>query len=152
MFKVLRNGLLRYILYTCPNLNVTRVQSATQWTASIHTLHVEPFFFGKLKMCKALRGLNVCHPFLFFLELKKMWASCLVAPARASRTFWSNVVVSWHDYCCRECCGTLLYFDFRRWGGFLLGLMVCQSRSCSQTMQPWLETFSGLRLEIWIDE
>lgn len=30
--------------------------------------------------------------------------------------------------------------------------MVCQSRSCSQTMQPWLETFSGLRLEIWIDE
>lgn len=33
-----------------------------------------------------------------------------------------------------------------------MGLMVCQSRSCSQTMQPWLETFSGLRLEIWIDE
>ena len=25
MFKVLRNGLLRYILYTCPKLNVTRV-------------------------------------------------------------------------------------------------------------------------------
>ena len=23
---------------TCPNLNVTRVQSATQWTASVHTL------------------------------------------------------------------------------------------------------------------
>ena len=40
MFKVLRNGLPRYILYTCPNLNVTRVQSATQWTASVHTLHM----------------------------------------------------------------------------------------------------------------
>ena len=27
---------------TCPNLNVTRVQSATQWTASVHTLtHVQ---------------------------------------------------------------------------------------------------------------
>ena len=57
VFKVLRNGLLRYILYTCPNLSkcyamdcfVTyfthaqtcdnvRVQSATQWTASVHTL------------------------------------------------------------------------------------------------------------------
>ena len=62
--KVLRNGLLRYILYTCPNLwcnscskcygmdcfgtyfthvqtcDVTRVQSATEWTASVHTLHM----------------------------------------------------------------------------------------------------------------
>ena len=61
---VLRNGLLRYVLYTCPNLwcnscskcyamdcfgtyftrvqtcDVTRVQSATQWTASVHTLHM----------------------------------------------------------------------------------------------------------------
>ena len=64
MFKVLRNGLLRYILYTWPNLwcnscskcygmdcfgtcfthvqtcDVTRVQSATAWTASVHTLHM----------------------------------------------------------------------------------------------------------------
>ena len=64
VFKVLRNGLLRYILYTSPNLwasscskcyamdcfgtyfthvqtcgNV-RVQSATQWTASVHALHM----------------------------------------------------------------------------------------------------------------
>ena len=62
VFKVLRNGLLRYILFTCPNLVITfvfkvlrngllryilynaqtcdnvRVQSATQWTASVHTL------------------------------------------------------------------------------------------------------------------
>ena len=37
---MLRNGLLRYILYTCPNPNVTRVQSATQRTASVHTLHM----------------------------------------------------------------------------------------------------------------
>ena len=34
LFKVLRNGLLRYILYTCPNLWYSNdpVQSATQWT------------------------------------------------------------------------------------------------------------------------
>ena len=64
VFKVLRNGLLRYILYTCPKLwsrlcskwygmdcfgtyfthaqscgNV-HVQCATEWTASVHTLHM----------------------------------------------------------------------------------------------------------------
>ena len=62
VFKVLRNGLLRYILYTCPNLwwrscskcygmdcfgthfthaqtcDDVRVQRATEWTASVHTL------------------------------------------------------------------------------------------------------------------
>ena len=64
VFKVLRTGLLRYILYTCPDLwwrscskcygthcfgtyfahvqtcDDVRVQSATQWTASVHTLHM----------------------------------------------------------------------------------------------------------------
>ena len=64
VFKVLRNGLLRYILYTCPNLwcnscskcygmdfsgtyfthvqtcDVTRVQSAIEWTAWVHTSHM----------------------------------------------------------------------------------------------------------------
>ena len=64
MFKVLRNGLLRYILHTCPKLwcnpcsrcygmdcfgtyfthvqscDVTRVQGATEWTASVHTSHM----------------------------------------------------------------------------------------------------------------
>ena len=64
VLKALRNELHRYILYTCPNLwcnpcskcyamncfgtyfshaqtcDVTRVQSATQWTASVHTLHM----------------------------------------------------------------------------------------------------------------
>ena len=64
VFTVLRNGLLRYMLYTCPNLwlrscskcyamdcfgtyvthaqtcHYVRVQSATQWTASVHTLHM----------------------------------------------------------------------------------------------------------------
>ena len=61
--QVLRNGLVRYTLHTCPHLNVTRVkcyamdcfgtyftysphlnvtrvQSATQWTASVHTSHM----------------------------------------------------------------------------------------------------------------
>ena len=46
-------NLLRYILYTCPNVwcngthfthvqtcDVTRVQSATEWTASVHTSHM----------------------------------------------------------------------------------------------------------------
>ena len=64
VFKVLRNGLLPYILYTCPNpwlrscskcyamdcvgtycahvqtCDNVRVQSATQWIASVHTLHM----------------------------------------------------------------------------------------------------------------
>ena len=64
VFKVLRNGLLRYILHTCPKLwqnscskcfgmgcfgtyftrvqscGKTRVQSATEWTASVHTSHM----------------------------------------------------------------------------------------------------------------
>ena len=64
VFKVLRNGLLRYILYRCPSLwqrscskcyamgcfgtyftdaqtcDNVRVQSATQWTASVHTLQM----------------------------------------------------------------------------------------------------------------
>ena len=41
VFKLLRNGLLRYIYFThaqsCDNL---RVPSATKWTASVHTLHM----------------------------------------------------------------------------------------------------------------
>ena len=42
MFKVLRNGLLRYIVHSAhmSKPNVTRVQSATEWTASVHTLHM----------------------------------------------------------------------------------------------------------------
>ena len=40
VFKVLRNGLPRYILDTCPHLVDTRVQSATEWTASVHTSHM----------------------------------------------------------------------------------------------------------------
>ena len=40
VFKVVRNGLHRYTLRihvgTC---DVTRVQSATEWTASVYTLH-----------------------------------------------------------------------------------------------------------------
>ena len=78
VLKVLRNGLLRYILYTCPNLwcnscskcyamdrfgtysthaqtcDVTRVQSATQWTASVHTLHIAmPKPFGPNPWCNS---------------------------------------------------------------------------------------------------
>ena len=38
--KVLRNGLLRYITYTAQSCDNVRVQSATEWTASVHTLHM----------------------------------------------------------------------------------------------------------------
>ena len=55
VFKVLCNGLLRYILYTCPNRDKVHVQSATQWTASVHTLHmskpVTTFVFKVLQRC-----------------------------------------------------------------------------------------------------
>ena len=78
-FQMLRNGLLRYILYTCPNLwsrscskcyamdcfrtcfthvqtcDNVRVQSAAQWTASVHTLHMSKhvitFVFKVLMDC-----------------------------------------------------------------------------------------------------
>ena len=77
VFKVLRHGLLRYILYTCPKLwkrscskcygmdcfatyfthaqtcdNVC-VQSATAWTASVHTLHMSKAVITFA--CKVLR-------------------------------------------------------------------------------------------------
>ena len=40
-FPVLRNGLLRYILFThVQTCDVARVQSATEWTASVHTSHM----------------------------------------------------------------------------------------------------------------
>ena len=39
VFKVLWNGLPRYILHTFQSCDVTRVQSSTEWTASVHTSH-----------------------------------------------------------------------------------------------------------------
>ena len=39
VFKVLRNALCRYILHTCSHLESIRVQSATEWTASVHIPH-----------------------------------------------------------------------------------------------------------------
>ena len=41
VFKVLRNGLLRYTYFThVQTCDVTRVQGATEWTASVHTSHI----------------------------------------------------------------------------------------------------------------
>ena len=40
VFKVLRNPFLPYVLYTCPNRDNVRVQSAMQSIASVHTLHM----------------------------------------------------------------------------------------------------------------
>ena len=42
VFKVLRSGLLRQILYTCPNLSYHWCSSATQWTASVHRIYTCP--------------------------------------------------------------------------------------------------------------
>ena len=65
VFKVLRNGLLRYILYTCPNRDKVHVQSATQWTASVHTLHMSKpvitFVFNLLRN-GLLRNLHYTCP------------------------------------------------------------------------------------------
>ena len=99
VFKVLRNGLLRYILYTCPNLwqlscskcyamdcfgtysthaqtcDNVRVQSATQWTASVHTLHMPKPAWSPLwykKMCTTL----FCVFVGFLLELGS-WKKCV---------------------------------------------------------------------------
>ena len=66
VFKVLRNGLLRYILYTAQTCDDVRVQSATQWTASVHTLHmpkpVITFVFKVLAVRRLLEkpGLATC--------------------------------------------------------------------------------------------
>ena len=40
VLKVLRNGLLRYILYTCPNLWLRSCSKCYAMTASVHTLHM----------------------------------------------------------------------------------------------------------------
>ena len=76
-FKVLRNGLLRYILYTCPPVitcvfkvlldcfgtyvthaqtcDYVRVQSATERTASVHTLYTCPNLW--LRSCSKCYGM-----------------------------------------------------------------------------------------------
>ena len=53
VFKVRRNGLLRYILHMSkPNVTRvqrTRVQSATEWTAWVHTSHMSILFLELTK-------------------------------------------------------------------------------------------------------
>ena len=57
VFTVLRSGLLRYILYThaqtCDNV---RFQSATQWTASVHTLHMPNLTCDNVRVQNAIRN------------------------------------------------------------------------------------------------
>ena len=96
VFKVLRNGLLRYVLYTCSNLwwrscskcyaldcfgtyfthaqtcDDVRVQSATQWTASVRTLHmlkpVMTFVFKSATQWTAsVRTLHMLKPVMTFV-------------------------------------------------------------------------------------
>ena len=60
LFKVLRNGLLRHMLYTCPNLRNVPVQSATQWTASAHALHMPKPAKRSCSKCYAMDCFGTC--------------------------------------------------------------------------------------------
>ena len=93
VFKVLRKGLLRYILDTCPNCSKryamdcfgtylthvqardnVRVQSATQWSASVHTWHMSKpviTFVFKVRCGKIHSWCNPLYPLNnqgFFIE------------------------------------------------------------------------------------
>ena len=95
MFKVLRNGPLQNILYTCPNLwcnscskcyaldrfgtysthaqtcDVTRVQSATQWTASVHTRDTCPnLWCNSCWKCYAMDCFGT-----YTLRMPKLWCN-----------------------------------------------------------------------------
>ena len=84
VFQVLRNGLLRYMLYTCPNLwlrscskcyavdcsgtyfthaqtcDYVRVQSATQWIVPVHTLHMpKPVIMFVFEVLRNVRSCNL---------------------------------------------------------------------------------------------
>ena len=53
VFKVLRNGLLLAHTLHMSKPNVTRVQSATQWNASVHTLtHVQTCDYVRFKVLR----------------------------------------------------------------------------------------------------
>ena len=94
VFQVLRNGLLRYILHTCPNLRLrscskcygmdcfgtyfthvqtcdyVRVPSATEWTDSVHSSHmskpVMTFVFQVLRN-GLLRYIHMSKPVITFV-------------------------------------------------------------------------------------
>ena len=74
VFIVLRNGLLRYILYTCPKVWKPSCSkcSSTEWAASVHTLHipkgVKTFVFKVLQ-----KGLL---RYIFYACPKLWWRSC----------------------------------------------------------------------------
>ena len=75
VFKVLRNGLLWYISHaqTCDNV---RVQSATEWTASEHTLHmpkpVITFVFQVLRNGLLRNILYTCPILLYYVRVQRL--------------------------------------------------------------------------------
>ena len=123
VFKVLRNGLLPYILYTCPNLwwrlcskcyamdcfgtyfthaqacDNVRVKSATQWTASVHTLRMpKPVITFVFKVLR-----NGLLRYIYFTHV----AICDNVPV--GRTFeWFWVAAKICDPAAIRCCFTAI--------------------------------------------
>ena len=65
VFKVLRNGLLRYIIYTCATCDNIRVQSPTQWTPSVHNLHI--FLTCDTQWTASVHNLHMSKPVTTFV-------------------------------------------------------------------------------------
>ena len=61
LFKVLRNGLLRHMLYTCFKPLITFLfKCATQWTASAHALHMPQPAKRSCSKCYAMDCFGTC--------------------------------------------------------------------------------------------
>ena len=123
MFKVLRNGLPRYILHTCPHLVDTRVQSATEWTASVHTSHMSAPCWYPCSKCYGMDclGTYFTHVRTLLIPVFKVLRNglpryilhtCphLVDTRVQSATEWTASVHTWHMsapcwYPCSKCYG-----------------------------------------------
>ena len=103
---MLRNGLLRHILYTCPNRlpNVTRVQSATEWTVSVHTLHMSKPNVTRVQSATqwtaSVHTLHMSKPNVTRVQ---------------SATQWTASVHTLHQHGCfyARCCVLLCVLDMR---------------------------------------
>ena len=107
---MLRNGLLRYILYTCPNLwcnsclkcygmdcfstylthvqtcDVTCVSSATEWTALVHTVHMSK---PVMQLCVKCYGMDCFGT--YFTHVQTCDVTCV-----SSATEWTASVHTVH--------------------------------------------------------
>ena len=120
MFKVLRNGLLRYILYTCPNLwcnscskcygmdcfgtcfthvqtcDVTRVQSATEWTASVHAYTCPNLWCNSCSKCYGMDCFGA-----YFTHVQNLWCNSCSKVLRHGLfgTYFTHVQNLWCNLC-----------------------------------------------------